>query len=57
VALNRIILKKLKEKTKSEATVQDFLISIMQFESESRGWFEKEYVQNLEKYCKEDDTE
>jgi hypothetical protein len=56
MALNKTILKKLNEKTKGEPEIQDFLISIMQFESESRGWFEKEYVQSLEKYCKEDNS-
>lgn len=56
MALNKTILKKLSEKTAGEAEILDFLTAIMQFESESRGWFEKDYVRILEENCKEGST-
>lgn len=54
MALNKTILKKLNEKTDGEPEVRDVLIAIMQFESEPRGWFEKQYVKILEEKGKGD---
>lgn len=54
MALNKTILKKLNEKTAGETEIRDFLTAIMQFESEPRGWFEKDYVKILEENCKEE---
>lgn len=54
MALNKNILKKLNGKTVGEIEIRDFLTAIMQFESEPRGWFEKEYLKILEENCKEE---
>lgn len=54
MALNKKILKKLNEKTTNEPEIRDFLIGIMQFESEPRGWYEKDYVKILDESCKEE---
>ena len=54
MALNKTILKKLNEKTAGQPELREFLTAIMQFESESRGWFEKDYVKILEENCKEE---
>ncbi len=56
MALNKTILKKLNERTGGETEIRDFLAAIMQFESEPRGWFEKDYVKILEENCKEDSS-
>ena len=56
MALNKTILKKLNEKTAGEPEIREFLTAIMQFESEARGWFEKDYVKILEENCKEEST-
>ena len=56
MALNKIILKKLKEKTAGDIEMHEFLTAIMLFESEPRGWFEKEYVKILEDTCKGEST-
>lgn len=54
MALNKTMLKKLNEKTAGDTKVRDVLIAIMRFESEPRGWFEKDYVKILEENCKEE---
>lgn len=54
MGLNITILKKLNEKTNDELEIRDFLAAIMLFESETRGWFEKDYLRILEEYCKEE---
>ena len=52
MALNKTILKKLNEKTEGNLEMREFLIAIMQYESESRGWYEKDYVKILEEKSK-----
>ena len=54
MAINKTILKKLTEKTVGENEIRNFLTAIMQFESEPRGWFDKEYLRILEEHCKEE---
>jgi len=54
MALNQTILKKLDKNTRDDKEICDFLIAIMQFESETRGWFEKDYIKILEENCLED---
>lgn len=52
MALNKTILKKLNEKTEGDLEMCEFLIAIMQYESESRGWYDKDYVKILEENYK-----
>ena len=52
MALNKTILKKLNEKTDGNLEMREFLIAIMQYESESRGWYDKDYVKILEENYK-----
>lgn len=52
MALNKTILQKLNEKTTGDMEMRDFLIAIMQYESESRGWYDKDYVKILEENYK-----
>lgn len=54
MALNKTILKKLKEKTSEDADIQAFLCDIVQFESVPRGWYEKKYNELLEAHCTEE---
>jgi hypothetical protein len=56
MAINKTILKKLNEKTVEEMEIRNFLTAVIQFESESRGWFEKDYIKILEENCKEEST-
>ncbi len=53
MSLNKNILKKLKQKTATDPDLADFLIRLFEFESESRGWYNKVYLEILEKICKE----
>lgn len=53
MALNKNILKKIESKTKNDELMRSFLVDIIQFESQNKGWYEKEYVKLLEKYCEE----
>ena len=54
MAINIVILKKLKEKTTNEMEIREFLTAILHFESETNGWFENQYIKILEANCKED---
>lgn len=57
MALNKTIIVKLKEKTKSKPELQAFIVALVQFESEAeRGWYEKTYSSLLDEHCKEDEA-
>ncbi|WP_240840205.1 hypothetical protein [Acidaminobacter sp. JC074] len=51
MALNKEILKRLDEKTMNDKSTRDFLIALLQIESEGRGWYDKDYNQLLERFC------
>lgn len=53
MALNKTIIKKVREKTVQETAVGDFLVSLFEYESEKHGWFKTDYSSILEKSCKE----
>ena len=44
------ILKKLNEKTKNENNQKEFIMEILQLESQGLGWFKKPYNEKIEKY-------
>lgn len=54
MALNKTIIKKVREKTASEPDVGDFLVKLLELESGSRRWYTKEYALILETSCKEE---
>lgn len=54
MALNRTIIKKVREKTKCEPELGNFLVKLLELESGSPGWFTKEYALILETSCKEE---
>ncbi len=53
MALNKTIIKKVREKTVQDSAVGDFLVSLLEYESEKHGWFKNDYNSMLEKSCKE----
>lgn len=55
MALNKIILQKLKEKTQASQNIQSFLLDIFQYESTTTGWYQKKYKDLLESHIKEDE--
>ena len=55
MALNKIILQKLKEKTQNSQNIQSFLLDIFQYESTTTGWYQKKYKDLLESHIKEDE--
>ncbi len=56
MALNKTIVKKVREKTVNESALGDFLVDLLEYESETHGWFKTDYNNFLEKSCKEEDT-
>lgn len=52
MALNKTIINKVMEKTKHESAIREFLMNLIQFESESPGWWKARYNEFLEKACK-----
>lgn len=57
MALNKVILKKLSNKTESDPELAAFLLNLFEFESESPGWYIKTYNDILEKTFKETDDD
>lgn len=53
MALNKTIIKKIREKTFNEPEIGDFLVRLLEFESETPGWWKTEYNTILENACKE----
>ena len=39
---------------KSEPEIGDFLMRLLEFESEARGWWKSQYINILENTCKEE---
>lgn len=54
MALNKTIIKKVREKTAAEPDVGNFLVELLDFESESPGWYKDKYKAILENACKEE---
>ena len=54
MALNKTIIKKVRAKTESESEIGDFLVSLLEFESEAPGWWKPRYGTILENACKEE---
>jgi len=54
MALNKTIIKKVRAKTESEPEIGDFLVNLLEFESETPGWWKPKYSNILENACKED---
>jgi hypothetical protein len=52
MSINRTILEKVKEKTKGEPNLRDFILALLQRENEGLGWYTKPYREELEKHCK-----
>jgi hypothetical protein len=52
--LNKTIIKKIRDKTVNESDVGDFLLNLLEFESESPGWYRDKYIAFLECACKEE---
>lgn len=57
MALNKTIVKKVREKTVNEPALGDFLVDLLEYESEAHGWFKADYNNFLEKSCKEEETD
>lgn len=53
MALNKTIIKKVIEKAESEPEIGEFLMQLLEFESESPGWWKPKYNYILEGACKE----
>ena len=49
MGLNKQILKKLKEKTKDDPQMQQFIINILQEENKGIGWYSKFYKTEIDK--------
>lgn len=54
MALNKTIVKKVREKTTPEPALGDFLVELLEYESETHGWYTSDYNRILEKSCKEE---
>lgn len=54
MALNKTIIIKIREKTINEPDIGNFLVKLLEFESDSPGWWKKEYITILENACKEE---
>jgi hypothetical protein len=54
MALNKTIIKKVRAKTESEPEIGDFLVSLLELESETPGWWKPKYNSILENACKEE---
>lgn len=57
MALNKTIIKKIREKTVTEPALGNFLVDLLKYESETHGWFKTDYSNFLEKSCKEEETD
>lgn len=57
MGVNKTILKKVGEKTKDKPEIQNFLIKILNFESEEPGWYKDTYITFLEECYKEEEIE
>lgn len=53
MVVNHRILETVKEKTKGQPQIRQFLLDLMEFEVEPRGWYQDKYLKILEKACKE----
>lgn len=53
MGLNKAIIKKIREKTEHEPAIGNFLIKLLEFESESPGWWKSKYNSILEDSFKE----
>lgn len=54
MALNKTIVLKVRDMTASDTAVGDFLVKLLEYESESHGWYKSDYSAFLEKACKEE---
>ena len=54
MALNKKIIFMVREKTKSEIELGNFIVELLEYESEIHGWYTDDYAAILEKNCKED---
>ncbi len=54
MALNKQVLKKIREKTAGDRELQEFLLAVFQYESESNGWFKPKYKELLERHRRDD---
>lgn len=54
MALNKTIIKKVKTKTEKETEIGNFLVRLLEFESEASGWWKTKYNSILEETCKEE---
>jgi hypothetical protein len=57
MALNKTIVKKVREKTALEPALGNFIVDVLEYESEVHGWFKADYNSFLEKTCKEGDCD
>ena len=55
MAISRKILEKLNDKTRDNDEIKEFIMQLLQFESDSPGWFKTEYIKILEKSCQGED--
>jgi len=53
LALNKVIVKKINEETEGVPEIREFLVKLLQFESESPGWWKAKYNSILNNTCKE----
>ena len=54
MALNKKIISMVREKTKSDVELGNFLVELLEYESENPGWYTTAYATILENNCKED---
>lgn len=54
MALNKKIISKVREKTMDETELGNFLVELLEYESETHGWYTSDYTAILEKNCKGD---
>lgn len=54
MALNKKIISKVREKTAGEPELGNFLVELLEYESEIHGWYTADYTAILEKNCKEE---
>jgi len=57
MALNKTIVKKVREKTAQEPALGDFIVGLLEYESETHGWFKADYNSFLEKACEEEESD
>lgn len=54
MALNKTIIKKVREKTENDPEVGDFLVKLLELEGGSPGWYIKKYAAILDASCREE---